>query len=300
MSTVAASSPVAPPSRRSGALGAPPASAQGQVDRHGALPEGADLAPGYEVVGLLSRRRAVDVYDVWSVERDCRCVAKVLRPECRDDRRAAARLLREGTLLQGLTHPHIVRAYEVHREPEPMVVLETVGGETLAHLISRPRRLPLTDLALLGVDLASALTYLHRNGHLHLDMKPSNAVIESGRAKLLDLSVARAPGRAPRGVGTRQYMSPEQARGGVLGPEADVWGLGAVLYEAATGTRPFRALEGHRYEQLERRATPVASRWRASAAFFDLVDSCLEPDPQRRPTLEQAAEVLDALLGEDG
>ena len=94
------------------------------------------------------------------------------------------------------------------------------------------------DVAHLGLQLGSALAYLHRERRLHLDLKPSNVIAEAGRAKLIDLSLARPPGPAADGIGTWLYMSPEQARGGVLGPAADVWGLGARPVRRSPPARP--------------------------------------------------------------
>ncbi|GGU95950.1 hypothetical protein GCM10010211_73850 [Streptomyces albospinus] len=120
------------------------------------------------------------------------------------------------------------------------MVLETLTGETLSHLIDRRRRrLAANDLAVLGLHMCSALHYLHGNGLLHVNLKPSNIVVGCRRAKLLDLSIARPPGPAPPGIGTFCHLAPEQARGGMLRPAADVWGIGITLYEAATGDVPF-------------------------------------------------------------
>jgi len=260
-----------------------------------ALTEGDELAPGYHVLAHLRRGDTMDVYDVWSEARACRCVAKVLRPDRladRDDRRS---LLREGRLLKRLAHLHIVRAYEVVVEPLPGVILETLTGATLSYLIEEScRRMDLADVALLGIQLCSAMHYLHGQGYLHLDLKPSNIVVCQGLAKVIDLSIARRPGRGPKGVGTRVYMAPEQARGGILGPAADVWGIGATLYEAATGEPPFAYLEGRRYDQLERRADPMRAHRRVPAAFAAVMDACLDPDPARRPAVCELAGELEA------
>lgn len=203
------------------------------------LAVGAVIAPCYRVLGHLRQGNELDVYDVWSEERQCRCVAKVLRLDHRDDGSARRRLLREGHLLLGLTHPHIIRAYELVPTPSPVLIVETLTGETLGHLIaSRRRRLPLAELVCLGLHLCSALHYLHNRGTLHLDLKPSNVVSERGLAKLLDFNIARAPGLCRKRMGTDQYMAPEQAHGGRLSEATDVWGLGTLLYEAATGQRP--------------------------------------------------------------
>ena len=260
------------------------------------LDAGELLSPGYEVARHLNRSRVLDVYEVWSEERACRCVAKVLRPDRADDRKRRSRLLKEGRILKRLTHPHIVRAYEVLEKPSLIVILETLTGDTLEYLIAvhSRRRLPLSDVAFLGIHLCSAAHYLHRQGLLHLDLKPSNIISDCGLAKVIDLSIARPPGRGRRGVGTRQYMAPEQVRGGILSEATDVWGIGAMLFEAATGRRPFEA--ERRYQQLERRADSVRSHRRVPAAFAKAVDSCLEPEPTQRPTVDELAEILNGLI----
>ena len=261
---------------------------------------GRDVVPGYRVVGLLSRGRALDVYDVWSEERNCRCIVKTLRPDRFDDARARNRLLREGRLLRRLTHPHLVRAYDVIVEPRPAAVLETLTGETLGHLADRRRgRLTGAELAILGLHLSSALGYLHSQDVLHLDLKPSNVVAEAGRAKIIDLSVARRPGPISPGVGTWCYMAPEQARGEVVDRAADVWGLGATLWEAATGDAPFDdGDDGPEYPQLERRAQPLRARCpRLAAALTRTVDACLQPDPDLRPSLGSVVKRLGRVDG---
>jgi serine/threonine protein kinase len=258
------------------------------------------LAPGYVVVDLLHHGGDLDVYDVWSEERDCRCVAKVVRPDRLGDRAARGRLIREGQILIRLTHPHIVRAYELVPRPIPMLVIETLPGETVSHMIAgRRRRLPLTDIICLGLHLCSAIHYLHRQGFLHLDLKPSNIVADRGVAKVLDLSIARRPGRGPKGMGTRQYMAPEQARGDLLSAATDVWGIGAVLFEASTGQQPFTAYpEGRRYDQLERKAASVSTYRRVPSAFTRALEGCLAPEPARRPTIDQLSSALKSLLGD--
>ena len=265
------------------------------------LGEGELLAPDYAVANHINRGRALDVYEVWSEERACRCVAKVLRPDRIEHRRARASLLREGRILKRLTHLHIVRAYEILEKPQPTVILEALTGSTLMYLIAvhRRRRLPLFTLVFLGLHLCSAMHYLHRQGLLHLDLKPSNIVATQGIAKVIDLSIARPPGRARRrGIGTRQYMAPEQARGGLLSEATDVWGIGAVLFHATTGRRPFEAETGRTYQQLERRADPVRAHRRVPAAFGTAVDRCLDPEPSRRPTVDELTELLNALAHE--
>jgi eukaryotic-like serine/threonine-protein kinase len=259
--------------------------------------EGEEVAPGYRVLKLLRRGGALDVYDVWSEERDCRCVAKALRPDKLSDRAGRASLRREGELLLSLSHPHLVRAYELLGGRRPALILETLTGTTLARLIrDHPRGIPQRDLIFLGLQLCSALGYLHRHGFLHLDVKPSNVVSQAGAAKLLDLSVARRPGRAHRGVGTPDYMAPEQLTGAPLYAAADVWGLGVTMYEAATGTAPFSPARGARGPQLARRAAPLREQRKLARVLGEVIDACLEKEPAARPLLPQMAAALRTLV----
>jgi eukaryotic-like serine/threonine-protein kinase len=270
------------------------------IDGRAPVRVGASIGLGYEVIEHLARSNVLDVYDVWSEERACRCVAKTLRPEKSDDARARRALLAEGRLLESLRHPHIVAGYETLTRPRPVVILETLSGETLAHLIEyRPRPLSARELAFLGLQLASALGYLHRHGVLHLDLKPSNIVAEGGRAKLIDLSLARAPGRIKPGIGTWCYMAPEQARGGQAGPPADVWGIGVVLWSAVGGDTPFGD-ESLEYPQLEHRAPPVRSERRLPRPLAEMIDRSLEPDPALRPSLAELAAALAPVAGARG
>jgi serine/threonine protein kinase len=264
------------------------------------LGAGETIAPGYGVIAHLSRGNHLDVYDAYSEERACRVVAKTPRPDRLEDRATVRALMREGRLLKKFTHPHVVRAYEVIKEPRPTVILETLTGATLAYLIdTAPRRLAVPDIVHLGIHLCSALHYLHAHDVLHLDLKPSNIVSEGRMAKIIDLSIARPPGRGREGAGTTQYMAPEQITGGYLSPATDVWGVGAVLWEATTGEEPFNADDEDddepSYEQLERRIVPIRSYRRVPAAFASLVESCLEPDPAHRPTVDELREGLTAL-----
>jgi eukaryotic-like serine/threonine-protein kinase len=285
---------------------------------------GTELAPGYRIISHLNRGNRLDVYDAWSAERESRCVLKTLRPDRAHERPAHRALVQEGRLLRRFTHPHLVRAYEVTAaidDGRPVVVLETLDGETLSHLVhrllERDRHLPLADVAVLGLQLASALAYLHHHGWLHLDLKPSNIVATGGQARLLDLSIARRPGRARAGNGTFEYLSPEQARGGMLTAAADVWGLGAVLYAVLAGEPPYGYDTGDAaaddeatavtvsptrfdddvvYPQLMEDPPPVRRHRRLPAELGAIVDACLQREAKKRPALPDVATGLDAWL----
>jgi eukaryotic-like serine/threonine-protein kinase len=272
------------------------------------LPQGAMLAPGYRVLTHVSRGQALDVYEVFSDERLCSCIAKVVRPDRRQVGRVAARLQREGDVLRQLAHPHLVRCWDVLAEPQLTVVLETIPGPTLEEAVEdRGRRLSAEDLAHLGRHLCSALHYLHAHGVLHLDIRPANVMVEAGIARLIDLSLAGTPGPACGGRGTREYMAPEQARGGWMSAATDVWGVGAALYEAATGEPPFAPLdeaedrvhEAGGYLQLRRPAPPLRY-WgrRLPRRLGAVIERCLSADPAARPGVDEVYVTLGTVLDE--
>lgn len=267
------------------------------------------LAPGYRVVDHLRRGSRLDVYDVWSEERSCRCVAKTIRPERAEDQRAVGWLRNEGVLLTQFTHPHLVRGYEIvqtEQPARPAVITETLPGHTLSYLIDEHGRLRPADTAVLGIQLCSVLTYLHRRGWVHLDVKPSNIVAVGGRAVLLDLSLTCRIGERSS-AGTFDYLSPEQATGDRMTPAADTWGLGITLYEALSGTTPWAEVS-HRehsdngtryYPQRDQVAAPLRTHRRLPAALSRTVDACLAPSPESRPAVEEVAAALIAWSGID-
>jgi len=270
------------------------------------LTAGTELAPGYRVLTHISRGEALDVYEVFSDERLCSCIAKVVRPDRREVSRVAARLKHEGDTLLRLGHPHLVRCWEVLTEPQLTVILETVPGPTLEELIEdRYQRLPAADVAHLGQHLCSVLHYRHGEGVLHLDIRPANVMAQAGITRLIDLSLAGAPGPASRGRGTREYMAPEQALGESLSAATDVWGVGATLYEAASAEPPFAPLDEAEHQvtlaggylQLRRPAPPMR-HWgrRLPTRLGAVIERCLTIDPTERPTVDELYAELGTVL----
>jgi eukaryotic-like serine/threonine-protein kinase len=267
---------------------------------------------GYELLDLLHRSRGYDVYDAWSMERHCRCVIKTPRADRLDDPKLWRRLEQEGRLLYRLTHPHILRGYDVIPGPPPAVVTETLRGQTLEYILEHSRRLTAAEAAVLGMQLCSAVAYLHQQGYLHLDLKPSNIVIDGGRAIVIDLSIAREPGPGTPGLGTWAYLAPEQALGDQLGPAADAWGIGVVLYEALTGRPLFGegeddevgdselftdSFDPEDYPQLQGRVPGIGTVRRLPAGLATAVDACLDPDASCRPSLLELSALLETVPG---
>ncbi|MCC6832872.1 MAG: serine/threonine protein kinase [Thermoleophilia bacterium] len=241
-----------------------------------------DLAPGLRDLGLLRRGEALDVHDAWHRDMDCRCVVKTLRPDRAGDASAADALRMEGARLIAFAHPHLVRAFALVEAGRPMLVLETLDGRTLDGLIEDEDGLHPDDMRELGSQLASALAYLHGHGVLHLDLKPSNIVCTAGAVRLIDLSVARAPGAGRAGVGTDGYMAPEQERGAAVSAATDVFGLAGVLIEASTTEPPPAAGAAPVWPRRRRPPRPVR----------DALAACRAADPARRPALGELTTVL--------
>jgi serine/threonine protein kinase len=262
------------------------------------LAEGDEIVPGRRALRLLGGGRRYEAYLAWDERLHALVVAKLLRPHLVNDAHARAALSAEGRLLRELAHPLLLRSFgTVADGPRPHLVLEQIEGPRLSTLIRR-HGLALEQLLPLGLDVARLLRYLESERVVHLDVKPSN-IIMSGRPRLIDLSVAQRIHEldtldAP--VGTDPYMAPEQCeveRFGALGPPADVWGLGATLFEALAGVPPF-APDGERFPQL--RAEPDALPRHVPAGLRMLVLDCLAFDPADRPSLTEVDARLEALV----
>jgi eukaryotic-like serine/threonine-protein kinase len=216
-------------------------------------------------------------------------------------------LRREVLALDTINHPVVVRGLRDGQDGDrPHVVLEHVDGPRLSSLIRRYGRLQEQQYLPLAIDVAAALHYFRHIGWTHLDIKPSN-VIMGAPARLIDLSVARPEEdarllRYP--IGTDAYMAPEQAdpRAGEHGPSyaADVWGLGATLFHAVAGTRPFAAGDldaddvRRRFPQLV--AAPASLPDGVPGPVVDVIAACLSRDPDLRPLPHEIADALEPVL----
>ncbi len=268
------------------------------------LKSGEKLIPDYTVVEHLRRGKDCDLYHLWSEERMCSVIGKTIQPNVQEKETARNRLIQEGEIITSLSHPNLIRGYELHSEPHPIIIQETLTGETISHLVrqtyKREEELPLIQLAHFGKQIASVVNYLHRNNLLHLDIKPSNIISQPPLAKLFDLNLVAAPGSIRKGTGTKPYMSPEQASGEPLTYAADVWGIGVVLFFMATGERPFKTYDDTRYEQLERKAEPVSSlrSTKDDDMIIDMIDMCLDPIAENRPSTLDILDICEKYINQ--
>jgi streptogramin lyase len=205
---------------------------------------GSTLA-GYRIEALIARGGMGVVYRATHLGLERPVALKVIARELADRDGFRQRFLRESRLAASLDHPAVVPVYDSREvDGELIVAMRLVAGGDLRRLIDRDGPLePHRAIALLG-QVGEALDAAHAAGIVHRDVKPHNVLIEGERAFLSDFGLAKALGDSAAAsgdsvVGTAQYMSPEQWRGGAVGPAADIYSLGCVLYETLTGIAPF-------------------------------------------------------------
>ena len=268
---------------------------------------GVEIGPGRSVLRALGGGFRFEVVLVWDERWMAIMVAKVLRPHLLDDAHARAELAQEAEALATLAHPVIVRGFDAVLEgPHPHLLLEHLEGPSLRSLLRRGGRLDLQQLLPLTLHLAAAAHYLAASGWVHLDIKPDN-VIMGVPPRLIDLSLATTVERAARftsPVGTDAYMPPEQCVPGLapVGPPADVWGLGATVWHAVSGHRPFPRPEGARDSDLaevrfpQLREAPAPLPRETPPELEATLRACLERDPGARPDAAGLARSLEPLV----
>lgn len=273
--------------------------------------EGAEIAPGRYALKKLGGGSDYEAYLAWDDALFALVVAKCLRPHLVGDTHAIGSMTREADLLSRLNHPVVVRGYDSALEGDrPHVVMEHLEGPNLASLLRRFGPLPLEQLLPLTVQICSAVHYLGTKEVVHLDIKPRN-IIMGAPPRLIDLSVARSFARARRitgHIGTDPYMAPEQCdpSRGHIGPEADVWGLGATLFHAVTGQVPFPRpdfdREVHkedlvrRFPQLRERPQPFPKD--VPAPVQEAILGCLVADPAGRLAVREVVASVEPLIAQ--
>ena len=290
-----------------------------------ALPVGSRLGP-YEIVSALGAGGMGEVYKARDTRLERTVAIKVLPAHVAANPDLRARFEREAKALSGFQHPHICTLYDVGREESPSggidyLVMEYLEGETLAARIDRGA-LTTAEILRVAMAIAEALDKAHRQGVVHRDLKPGNIILTRGGAKLLDFGLAKERREAVAAtvvtslptrvqpltaqgtiVGTFQYMAPEQIEGNESDARSDIFSFGCVLYEMATGRRPFEGKTQTSLIAAILAAEPpaVASLRPATPAALDhIVRTCLAKDPEDR--FQSAHDLLLSLrfLAADG
>ncbi len=277
------------------------------------------LAPGrrfgsYEVVARLGAGGMGEVWRAWDPTLEREVALKVLPAKTTADETARTRLLREARMASKLNHPNVCTIYEVgEADGQAYIAMELVAGEALSNRVSEGP-MGFEEICRLGRQMADGLAHAHSHGVVHRDFKSANVVITSeGRAKVLDFGLAarmsktelddattftadslELPGMI---AGTLPYMAPEQLRGEPADAGSDIWALGVVLYEMASGERPFKGNTGFELSSaiLSSPPPPLVSTpgGPTSTRLQGVVERCLEKEPGAR--YPSAGEVRAAL-----
>src|SRR5262245_9698211 len=260
------------------------------LEENGVLPS----IPGYEVEAILGQGGVGVVFRARDLRLGRPVALKMLLAGAYAGPTELARFRREAEAVAGLCHPNIVQIYEVgDHEGRPYFTMELVEGGTLAQkLTAAPPAVRWA--AELVATLADAVAVAHSTGIIHRDLKPANILLTAdGTPKISDFGLARRlkgeDGLTWTGtaVGTPSYMAPEQASGkaGPIGPAADVYGMGAVLFQLLTGRPPFRggtALETFRQVLSDEPVRPSRLNPSVPRDLESVCLKCLQKDPRRR------------------
>jgi serine/threonine-protein kinase len=264
----------------------------------------------FEIKGLLGRGGMAEVYRAYhpNLQRDV--AIKVLHPGALDAPESVARFQREARSIAALSHPNILRVFDFdEHEGLYYMVMELIEGPTLEDLLEQAHHRPTGRLSLEEVmkyfsQLAAAVDYAHQQGVTHRDLKPSNAMIApDDRLVLTDFGLARLLGgqklTASHAIsGTPAYMSPEQAHGGEITPQVDIYALGVILYQMVVGDVPFHgdSFTAVLFKHLQEKPPVPSSQVDSLPPIFDrVILKAMEKEPNRRFT--SAGEMVEALHG---
>jgi serine/threonine protein kinase/Tol biopolymer transport system component len=277
-----------------------------------------DVTPGaqlgaYRIEALVGVGGMGEVYRARDTRLDRIVAIKILPPDPGESGERHARFEREARMISQLTHPNICTLHDIGRNnATDFLVMEFLDGDTLAGRLARGR-VPLMQALQIGIEIASALDHAHRHGIVHRDIKPSNVMLTKTGAKLLDFGVAKLGRSMAAGaskmtdaptlntaegtlVGTLAYMAPEQLEGKEVDARADIWALGCVLYELATGRRAFDgASQATVIAAILEHEPPAPTTVQPLAPLLldHVITTCLAKDPDER--WQSAADVKRAL-----
>ncbi len=267
---------------------------------------GGRLAGRYEILAELGRGGMGQVYKARDLELDEIVAIKALVAPPQDEMREEARFLREVQICRRLTHPNVVRVYDIGRFPGGrFVTMEYIEGQSLDAVISNEYPIPFARIRFLLSEIAAGLHEAHSQGIIHRDLKPGNIIVTPTRLKILDFGIASMAGLGARltqtGVvmGTPMYMSPDQILGREPDARSDLYSLGVLAYTLVAGREPYEPGDATllMLQQLQA-PTPPVRRFRPDTPepWLVMLDRLLAKDPdQRYQSAQELLEVLDAL-----
>jgi hypothetical protein len=258
------------------------------------------LAGRFELESRLGAGGLAEVFAARDRLSGAEVAIKILHPHLAFDRALAGRFRREMAITRGLDHPGIVRVFDLHEHRgRPLFSMELLRGRTLADLLLLEGPLPPEAARQIAKQICAALQAAHARGVVHRDLKPQNVFVTAGGAvKLLDFGLARVVGQArltskSAVLGTPGYIAPELWSGQPPDARADLYALGATLFELLTGRTPFASSDPYGVARLQQEPLRLEGLGDGDAR---LLRRALDPDPEQR--FLDAAQMLRALSGE--
>src|SRR3954468_9861637 len=208
---------------------------------------GKRISGRYKVLEMIGGGGMANVYLAHDMILDRDVAVKILRLDFANNEEFIRRFHREAQSATSLAHPNIVSIYDVGDEDDSIyyIVMEYVEGQTLKEYIQKRSPVPIEDVLTIMQQLTSAISHAHQNHIIHRDIKPQNILVDpNGTVKITDFGIAMALSatsitQTNSVLGSVHYLSPEQARGGIVNHTSDIYSLGIVMFELLTGRLPF-------------------------------------------------------------
>jgi serine/threonine protein phosphatase PrpC len=282
-----------------------PAAAKSRTATGNDLAVGSLLDGRFEITDVIAKSGMASLFKANDRKTGTAVALKVPYLQIESDPAGFDRFRREEEIGLSLNHPNILKLVPVEQKSRPYIAMEYLEGQTLSELLKSVHPLPEPDAVKIASRICEALDYMHRAGVIHRDLKPQNIMLcNDGSIRIMDFGIARAQssrrltfvGFTPT-MGTPDYMAPEQVRGSRGDEHTDIYSLGAILYEMATGEPPFGGDSAYVIMNARVTGDPAAPRKinaKLTPVLEEIILHAMERDPKRRyPSAAEMKKELD-------